>query len=135
MKTPGVQFSGSDWKYGWPHKFYFEIPNPDADKLVEVGSESGTDENGNRYHRPIMGHRKFLHAKFYNVHLADASDEVVKEFGDLSAAVFGIRWQRKDGRIGYAAPKTDSFYGYQLFGEINAEGKPDHSRMRHGADA
>lgn len=22
LKTPGTDFSGSDWKYGWPHKFY-----------------------------------------------------------------------------------------------------------------
>lgn len=22
LKTPGTSFSGSDWKYGWPHKFY-----------------------------------------------------------------------------------------------------------------
>lgn len=22
LKTPGTKYSGSDWKYGWPHKFY-----------------------------------------------------------------------------------------------------------------
>ena len=24
LQQPGTQFSGSDWKYGWPHKFYIE---------------------------------------------------------------------------------------------------------------
>lgn len=24
FKTPGVKYSGSDWKYGYPHKFYLE---------------------------------------------------------------------------------------------------------------
>src|ERR1022692_2598795 len=23
MRTPGTEFSGADFKYGWPHKFYF----------------------------------------------------------------------------------------------------------------
>lgn len=22
LLTPGTHFSGTDWKYGWPHKFY-----------------------------------------------------------------------------------------------------------------
>lgn len=22
LKTPGTDYSGADWKYGWPHKFY-----------------------------------------------------------------------------------------------------------------
>lgn len=24
LMTPGTHYSGSDWKYGWPHKFYIE---------------------------------------------------------------------------------------------------------------
>ena len=24
LQKPGTRFSGSDWKYGWPHKFYIE---------------------------------------------------------------------------------------------------------------
>lgn len=24
LRTPGTSFSGSDWKYGWPHKFYLD---------------------------------------------------------------------------------------------------------------
>lgn len=23
LQTPGQAYSGADWKYGWPHKFYF----------------------------------------------------------------------------------------------------------------
>jgi hypothetical protein len=37
----GAHLEGSDWKYGWPHKFYVRgIPNPLAGKQVAVGSES-----------------------------------------------------------------------------------------------
>jgi hypothetical protein len=37
----GASLHGSDWKYGWPHKFYVEnIPNPLAGKHVQVGSRS-----------------------------------------------------------------------------------------------
>jgi len=24
LSTPGKEFSGADWKYGWPHKFYLD---------------------------------------------------------------------------------------------------------------
>src|ERR1051326_7382781 len=90
LQTPGTQFSGSDWKYGWPHKFYIEVPNPDSDELVELGSRTPEPDtpvdklkwrcyaHGSTpcacpkeratgyYYEPIMGHRKILHYKFYN---------------------------------------------------------------------
>lgn len=46
LKQEGTRFSGSDWKYGWPHKFYIEPPNPNAAQVVENGSHSGPDVDG-----------------------------------------------------------------------------------------
>jgi hypothetical protein len=35
MLAQGATLGGSDWKYGWPHKFYvMGIPNPKAGVLV-----------------------------------------------------------------------------------------------------
>jgi hypothetical protein len=46
LKQEGTRFSGSDWKYGWPHKFYIEPLNPNADQIVENGSSSGPAIDG-----------------------------------------------------------------------------------------
>lgn len=40
MKQPGTRFSGSDWKYGWPHKFYVEPVNPNAAAECWQGTQS-----------------------------------------------------------------------------------------------
>jgi hypothetical protein len=32
---------GCDWKYGWPHKFYVDVVNPDPDRLWLVSTRSG----------------------------------------------------------------------------------------------
>lgn len=42
LGTTGARFSGSDWKYGWPHKFYLDAPNT-AGGLFCVGSFHGPD--------------------------------------------------------------------------------------------
>lgn len=35
----GARMHGSDWKYGWPHKFYVkDIPNPQAGAMVRTTS-------------------------------------------------------------------------------------------------
>lgn len=130
MAMPGVYFSGADWKYGWPHKFYFDVPNPDAAKEVQIGSDSFMQE-GVRVNRPIMGKRATLQAKFYNAHLSDANPDELERFSALSADVFGIHWGKDENGIWYRAPKGDSFYGHQLSGIIGANGRPDHSAMGH----
>ena len=40
LQTPGTHFSGSDWKYGWPHKFYIG-----SDKFYNEELFSATPEN------------------------------------------------------------------------------------------
>lgn len=41
LTTTEVILGGADWKYGWPHKFYVETPNPRVDGIYVSGSSSG----------------------------------------------------------------------------------------------
>jgi hypothetical protein len=64
----GARLNESDWKYGWPHKFYVEdIPNPQAGKRVCNGSDNGAPTYGEG--------AKHTHAKWYNIHLKDLEGE------------------------------------------------------------
>ncbi len=100
LKTPGTKFSGSDWKYGWPHKFYIEA-------------------------QPMHGA-----GKFYAIHLKDATDAELAEFDALSRSCFGVQWARDENGLKYGAPRSNEFGGFQLWGVIDANGKPDHSAMK-----
>jgi DNA repair exonuclease SbcCD ATPase subunit len=82
LKTEGTRFSGADWKYGWPHKFY-------------IGDK-----------------------KFYNVHLADASDQEFQEFAELSKRYFQVVWEKSAEGISFKA-----ISGIQLAGTIGKAGE------------
>jgi hypothetical protein len=103
LKTPGTHFSGSDWKYGWPHKFYIEPYGKDG---------------------------KQLYLKFYNTHLVDEEDDMIIKWGIISKSCFGIGWTRDKEGTKFDYPAGDWPMGYQAWGEINSEGKPDHSSMK-----
>lgn len=150
LKQNGTKFSGSDWKYGWPHKFYIEPVNPKASELVEIGWENGDgthpddvwlcrahgrgvacncpkEEATGYWTRTRRGHKEHLFCKFYNIHLEDATEEEFQEFSELSLKIFGIKWVRHPEKgLGYSCPKTNSFYGYQRAGVINEQGVPVH---------
>lgn len=108
----GATMHGSDWKYGWPHKFYVEgLPNTLAGQTVKVGGTSGI-RDGVRFDGPIMGVASaHCTAKFYSEHLLDEG------YGEEERATLiralethtGIRFQIVDGKLKYAAPH----YGYQ----------------------
>lgn len=123
LATPGSTFSGSDWKYGWPHKFYLETINPEADKLVQVGSSSKMVD-GVRVETPIMGHHTMINHKFYNEHLKLHSKEEVAEFSDLSLLFFGIEWFLDDRGLGYRA-----IPGTQQYGIVGPDCKPIFNRF------
>lgn len=99
----GAKLGGSDWKYGWPHKFYVEVPNPLAGQIVQVGSRT---EKG--VTTPIMGEASTTtHAKWYNQHIEDVGYDTealtkllaaLKEHSKIEF-IFG-----DDGRLGYVAP-------------------------------
>lgn len=156
LKMHGTRFSGSDWKYGYPHKFYIEPPNPNAKDLVEVSSKSGPDvtaRNGSGpndkwrcfahgsqpcscpkeqatgyWYEVSFGTRSHLYCKFYTKHIADGTPEQQKEFDEISKKVFGIHFEiKEDNKLYYSAPKTYSFYGYQRAGVIGENGEPVHT--------
>lgn len=87
-------------KYGWPHKFYVNIPNRDPDALFVVGSTSAVEppngeawvawedltaeqaavakrdgydrDDGFRRSFLLFGTRDAHFGKFYTIHLSDA---------------------------------------------------------------
>lgn len=80
----------ADWKYGWPHKAYFDgVPNPHVgiQESVTACSHPPTQEQldkGEVWLPPEEGSRMWsqatlaaptLHIKFYTVHLLDATPE------------------------------------------------------------
>lgn len=89
LKTQGAHFSGSDWKYGYPHKFYLDV---DADLLYEGSPEA--------------------HMKFYTRHLADLPDGEMKAIADLIELFFSIRFNRADdGRLAWKAKPNTQRWG------------------------
>jgi hypothetical protein len=96
---------GSDWKYGWPHKFYVEVKNPYPYKVVRMGSRCYTDENGERHEDNDYGPQgPWLHFKFYSNHLALIDDETFEKIAPIISQACGIKWEKKDGELYYTAP-------------------------------
>ena len=77
----GATGSWADKKYGWPHKAYFDgVPNPHAGLLETTGSANFEKPGwiageGKNWYEPPRPARPTTHAKFYSVHLQDATDE------------------------------------------------------------
>ena len=131
----GAKLGGSDWKYGWPHKFYVDgVPNTNAGNLVtrssgggpgqlderkradlesrlESGSRLEVDQQADRYeYRVLEPDGPTTHGKWYNIHLKDLSAEAFALLAPLLEQHAGIRWERDaDGRIKFIAPSP----GYQ----------------------
>jgi hypothetical protein len=126
----GWHASWADQKYGWPHKFYVDIPNRDAGALYVIGNQYGPPrepESGgglewvawgdlSRAQRKIakrdgydrdehpnyvgFGTRPSHHAKFYTIHLADPA--ISQDVKDAIQAVSGLRFTfTDDGRVGW----------------------------------
>lgn len=79
----GAKGEWSDWKYGWPHKAYFDgIPNPHAG-LMEVRASANHKPDyypdwiqcGDHWHEPPRPASEKTNGKFYSVHLMDATPE------------------------------------------------------------
>lgn len=107
-----ARMSGSDWKYGWPHKFYLHVKNPEADREVEVGA---TYKDGVSV--PMMGKRDDLFGKFYSEHFEDegfddeARAALSKAVLEATGIEFTIGINPKTGRtaLRYRSP----CHGYQ----------------------
>jgi len=105
--TTGVEWSGSDWKYGWPHKFYLTFPCPSYERIV------GAEYNG--------GQRKDVRAtvttrnyKFYCTHLRDATQEQLDLWNRVAAPICKIEFQHSEEGLKFKAPH----HGYQDSGTI-----------------
>lgn len=106
----GATLGGSDWKYGWPHKFYVDaIPNPYPDFPIVIGSRS---EGGVKTCDAPQPAGPLLRGKWYNEHLIDIRDlPLFAELRDLITHRAGIYFDFKDGELVYRAPH----HGYQRY--------------------
>lgn len=86
LQMPGTKLGGADWKYGWPHKFYVEVPQ-------------------------TTGYGASLHGKWYNEHLNDEGldEETFTRLTQLILEKSGIEFYKNEGRLLYKAP----YAGYQ----------------------
>jgi hypothetical protein len=110
----GAILGGSDWKYGWPHKFYIEhIPSGLPQGVeIKVGEDSKV-ENGVRVNKPIMGKtHAFTWGKWYNEHLKELDDETFKLVTEKLTQHAHIKFERDEKGIKYFAPHR----GYQKSG-------------------
>ncbi len=107
----GASLEGSDWKYGWPHKFYVTgIPNPSPDTILLLGySSGGRNPDGT----PIRGIRDLKwdkagpvrRGKFYNDHLLDLEPELFARVSKVLVEKSGIEFKiGDDGKLHYRAP-------------------------------
>lgn len=100
----GAKMGGSDWKYGWPHKFYVKgIPNPIAGQEIEVSSVHQGEEKLSSVREPA---KDTVRGKFYNVHLEDLNDI------DFTKVATVIEWEtdiifnrHPEKGLGYSAPR------------------------------
>lgn len=110
IETGKAIIGGSDWKYGFPHKFYVKVINPEPDKLFEISYEGNYDEDGNYCKRNIQyAKREYIHLKFRSNHLALLDNETFDKVAPVISKACGIEWYKKDGEIYYKAP----YHGYQ----------------------
>jgi hypothetical protein len=97
---------GSDWKYGWPHKFYVDVVNPHPEKqVVKSVSSVGTDKQETEY----GPQGPTLYFKFYSNHLGLLDDETFAKVAPIISEACGITWEKNEGKLYYKAP----YVGYQ----------------------
>lgn len=123
VAEPAWHAEWADMKYGWPHKFYIEIPNRDPGRLYVISSANHASSGlthyrdlareqrravrrdgylrgttwGGRDHYYGIGTRSTHFAKFYTVHLADPKIPI-----EVKEAIFRIGGKRfvfDDGRV------------------------------------
>lgn len=103
----GARGEWADWKYGWPHKAYFDgVPNPHVGLLE---SRSGASERRGPgwfqtkdgiWREPGTPAPAFVTWKFYTVHLIDATPEEK----DIIESMLGIHFEfSPDGKIKWEA--------------------------------
>lgn len=110
FQTPGVRWSGSDWKYGWPHKFYISIPCEPYTACV--GARSG----GGRPTEYDYGERRYDEHKFYAEHMVDATPEQIEEWKRVVEPITGVRYEVEGRDLRYFA-RGRGWQGHGVIGE------------------
>lgn len=110
LSTPGVRYSGCDWKYGWPHKFYLNLPCEPHRHCV-----SGTSHMGKMSDLKYQT-RTTIHTNFYSEHLLDATPEQIKLWNEVAKPHLGIGFEIVNDKLHYSAP----YAGYQTGGVVSA---------------
>lgn len=130
----GAKLGGSDWKYGWPHKFYVSgIPDPGAGELrkmgkVNLGADWKTglpreptesdrarypnwkqDEHGCWFVDLIEPAPATTRGKWYNTHLQDLEPATFAVVADILHQRAGIVFEMRAVGLHYSAPHR----GYQ----------------------
>lgn len=121
----GAKVEGSDWKYGWPHKFYVRgVKNPRAgmpytnytttsrDMAGQPGWEAFQDGFHERTGFPIMRWRKVdsispapaeLPAKWYSIHFGDVPAETRQALMDaFNAASRNVKFAQDENGVKYS---------------------------------
>lgn len=120
LQTNGTHYSGSDWKYGWPHKFYLEIPCEPYRTAISSRSEK---KSGNWIQTYEYGMRDHNHHKFYSAHMVDATEEQLVEWNQIAEPLLGIGFVKKDGQLNYRSPRK----GFQTWGVVGAAPEEFHA--------
>jgi hypothetical protein len=102
IKQGKATMHGSDWKYGYPHKFYVDIPNLIAGKIVRMGGRYTTNEQGEPLDEPIMRPAPAMcMSKFYTEHLALLDEATFNEVAPIINAACGITFFKENGQLKY----------------------------------
>lgn len=115
FQTPRTNWSGSDWKYGFPHKWYVDVQHDPIMRVLSSTMSGGVTTYGEK--REVRSY----HGKFYVTHLDAATPEQWIEWVRFVEPVIGIRFEMTDGKLMYRAP----YHGYQAYGVIVSPGKSE----------
>lgn len=123
--TMGVH--GGDWRKredGYDYCNYCGSIRPQEAmrRLTTPGCKfSSTDKGGYKFY--IDSEQKDF-GKLYGAHLEDLTPEELIRWDEISRRVFGMTWKRDEKGLCWQSPKTGSFYGFQTWGIIAADGLP-----------
>lgn len=124
----GAKLSESDWKYGWPHKFYVDgIHNPKVGQeqisytscgrlTDEMVAEGGWEPYVSHFDvntgSPVTSYRRvssrwpapvYVPAKWYNTHLNDLDEDAFLALTAIIGHQTRVQFSRRDGRLQFAA--------------------------------
>jgi len=107
IKNKQATLHGADWKYGYPHKFYVKIINPNPERQVIISSGMKMKDDAWQRVDEYGPSGPILHGKFYMNHLQlidiDIFNEIIPYINDAS----GITFARDEHGIKYSSPHFD----------------------------